>query len=453
MFKKILIANRGEIALRIIRGCKELGIPHALVFSEADRDSLPVQLADEAYCIGPPSVSDSYLNIHNLISAAKVAHADAIHPGYGLLSESLKFAQICAAEEIVFIGPSPESLRMMGDKAIARETAMSAGVPVVPGSKPLKTVHEALSFAATASYPFMLKAVSGGGGKGMRVIHSQEELERMFETASAEAQSSFGDPTMYLEKYIANARHIEFQIASDRYGNTLYLGERDCTLQRRNQKLVEEAPAISLTPELRAEMGEYAVKVARECGYFTVGTVEFIYDLDEDNFYFMEMNTRIQVEHPVTEELTGVDLVKEQICTARGEKLSFSEPPLLNGHTIECRINAEDPLKNFTPSAGKIERLVLPGGIGVRVDTHVYQGYKIPPYYDSMLAKIIVHAATRDEALTRMDRALSETIIEGVPTTIPLHKLFMNLSEFRTNQISTSFVEKNLNRILSMIEV
>ncbi len=450
MFKKILIANRGEIALRIVRACKDMGIASVAVYSEADCESLHVRTADESYCIGPASVKDSYLNIANIISAAIVSGADAIHPGYGLLSENVRFAEICASHGIVFIGPSIESIQAMGDKARARETMISAGVPVVPGSPVLKNFEDASEFAEKTGYPVMLKAVSGGGGKGMRILRNSQDLEKQFHMAQREAAVSFGDDRMYLEKFIDSARHIEFQILADKHGNIVHLGERDCSSQRRNQKLVEESPSPALTKELREQMGEAAVKAAAACNYFTVGTVEFIYDLSENKFYFMEMNTRIQVEHPVTEMVTSVDLLKEQIKTAAGEKISFSKDDIkLRGHSIECRINSEDPFNNFSPSTGTISKLLLPGGPGIRIDTHIYQSATVSPFYDSLLAKIIAFGNNREEALAVLDRALSEFVIEGVKTTIPFHKAFIRSEAFRSGNISTSFVERNLDSVLA----
>jgi len=449
LFKKILIANRGEIAVRVIRTCKELGIKTVAIYSKADSESLHVKMADEAYCVGPSSVKDSYLNIPNIISACLVSKADAIHPGYGLLSENTKFAEICKNHKIVFIGPSVESISMMGNKATARETMITAGVPVVPGSSCLNNLNEALKYASEIGYPVILKAVSGGGGKGMRVIRTSSELQKQFPLAKSEALVSFGDDRMYLEKFIESAKHIEFQILADKYGNTFHLGERDCSSQRRNQKLIEESPSPVVSDKLRNEMGDYAIKAAISCRYFTVGTIEFIYDLSENKFYFMEMNTRIQVEHPVTEAVTFSDLVKYQILISAGEKISFKKDIKLSGHAIECRINAEDPFNDFAPSTGKIVKWYLPGGFGVRVDTHVYQGAEVTPFYDSLLAKLIVFGQNRDEAIVRMDRALSEFTIEGVKTTIPFHKALLNMQAFREGNISTSFVEKNLKDILA----
>ena len=453
MFKKILIANRGEIAVRIIRTCKEMGIKTVVVYSKADENALAVQNADEAYCIGPASIKDSYLNIHNIISTAVLTKADAVHPGYGLLSENIRFAQVCRSHNITFIGPSPESISMMGDKAMARETMIKGGVPVVPGSPCLEDTDTAMEYAQKIGYPIMLKAVSGGGGKGMRVIRSADELLKQFPIAQNEALVSFGDARMYLEKFIEHARHIEFQILADQYGETVHLGERDCSSQRRNQKLVEESPSSAISSEIRHLMGEYAVKAGKACGYSTVGTVEFIYDLNEDNFYFMEMNTRIQVEHPVTEEITSLDLIKHQILTAYGEKLNFRQNDVsLRGHAIECRINAEDPFNNFAPSTGKITKWCLPGGLGIRVDSHIYEGALITPFYDSLLAKLITFGNTRDEAILRMERALSEFKVEGVKTTIPFHRAFLKTENFKKGDISTSFVERKLENILMTLK-
>lgn len=445
MFKKILIANRGEIAVRVIRACRELGIATVAVYSEADRDSLHVKMADEAYCIGPAPSSKSYLNKANIIAAAEVSGADAIHPGYGFLAENANFAQICRDCGITFIGPPPEAIEKMGDKAVARETMIKAGVPVVPGTEgAVEDIDEARRIAEEIGYPVMIKAAAGGGGKGMRIAHNSHDLEKALQTARAEAEAAFGNPAVYLEKYVEEPRHIEFQILADHYGNIIYLGERDCSLQRRNQKLVEEAPSTALTPELRRKMGEMAVRAAQAVGYTNAGTVEFLLD-KHNNFYFIEMNTRIQVEHPVTEMVTGIDLVKEQIRIAAGEPLAWRQEDItINGWSIECRINAEDPARNFMPCPGKIEIYHPPGGPGVRVDSAAYQGYVIPPYYDSMVGKLIVWGRNRDEAIARMERALREFVIEGVKTTIPFHLRIMENAFFRRGEVYTNFIQRRM---------
>lgn len=442
MFKRILIANRGEIALRIIRACKELGIETVAIFSEADENSLHVRYADHSICVGPASPKDSYLNIPAIISAAEVSDAEAIHPGYGFLAENAHFAEICEQCNIKFIGPSPYSIKMMGDKAKAIETAISRGVPTVPGSKRiLKDENDAVEFAKKIGYPVILKATAGGGGRGMRVAHTELSLRNSFKTASQEAQTAFGDPSLYLEKYIEEPRHIEVQIMADTHGNYVALGERDCTIQRRHQKLLEESPSPMLNEKLRHEMCSMAIRIAKAVKYEGAGTIEFIMDSDK-NYYFMEMNTRIQVEHPVTEEVTGFDLVKEQILIASGEKTTIPNKDLkLRGHAIECRINAEDPDNNFIPSPGTITEYNVPGGHGIRVDTHVYKGYKIPPYYDSMVAKVIAHGVNRHDAINKMKRALDEFIIEGIKTTIPLHKKILDNKNFLVNNYSTRFIE------------
>ncbi len=444
MFSKILIANRGEIALRIIRACRELGVNSVAVYSEADAKSLHVELADEAICIGPPQASQSYLNASRLITAAEITGAEAIHPGYGFLAENSSFAEMCDRCGIVFIGPTAEQIRLMGDKVKARETAVAAGVPVVPGSQAaVKSVEEAGELARRVGYPLMLKASAGGGGKGMRLVQSATELANAFAAASAEAMAAFGNPELYFERYISPARHVEVQLLGDQSGRVVHLGERDCSIQRRHQKLLEESPSPAMTPELRARMGEAAVRLARSVNYCGAGTVEFLLD-EEGNFYFMEMNTRIQVEHPVTEMVTGIDLLKAQIRIAAGEPLSLKQEDLaLRGHSIECRINAEDP-DTFVPSPGKILSLRLPGGPGVRVDTHLYAGCTIPPFYDSLMAKLIVHGEDRAEAIARMLRALDELKIEGVKTTIPLHKRILSSPEFRAGRVSTRFLESVL---------
>ena len=443
MFSKILIANRGEIALRIIRACKELGIATVAVYSEADRDSLHVRFADEAVCIGKAPSTESYLNIPAIISAAEITDVEAIHPGYGFLSENAHFAEICESCKIHFIGPTPETIRMMGDKITAKETARKAGVPLTPGGKGIiKTNEEALAIAKQIKYPVIIKATAGGGGKGMRVCHNDVTLLSSLKLAQAEAEKNFKNPDVYIEKYIQDPRHVEFQILADYHGNIIHLGERDCSVQRRHQKLIEEAPSPALSDKLRKRMGEAAVKVSKAANYRGVGTVEFLLDKSEE-FFFMEMNTRIQVEHPVTEMITGIDLLKEQIRMACGEKLKYKQEDIrIHGHAIECRVNAEDPDNNFIPCPGKIEQLNLPGGPGVRVDTHIYSGYKISPYYDSMVAKLIVHGRDRAEAIKIMRRALDEFYISPIKTTIPLHVQIMNHPLFVKGQISTHFLEK-----------
>ena len=440
MFKKILIANRGEIALRIIRTCKEMGIKTVAVYSTADRNSLHVRFADEAVCIGPPQSSQSYLDIARIISAATLTNADAIHPGYGFLSENSKFAQICAKHGFKFIGPTPEMIDKMGDKATARKTMIEAGVPIVPGSKDLiLSIAEGKKVALEIGYPVMLKATAGGGGKGMRIIWNEENFENAWNSAKQEASAAFGNDGMYLEKYIEEPRHIEIQIAGDQYGKVCHLSERDCSVQRRHQKLLEETPSPFMTPELREKMGLAAIKAAQSINYEGVGTIEFLVDKDR-NFYFMEMNTRIQVEHPITEEVINYDLIKEQIKIAAGIHISGKNyyPQM---HAIECRINAEDPFNNFRPSPGKIEVLHIPGGHGVRVDSHVYAGYTIPPNYDSMIAKLIAVAQTREEAIFKMSRALDEFVIEGIFTTIPFHVQLMQDPEFVKGNYTTKFLE------------
>jgi acetyl-CoA carboxylase biotin carboxylase subunit len=440
MFKKILIANRGEIALRIIRTCREMGIRTVAVYSTADKESLHVKFADEAVCIGKPAGADSYLNIPNIIAAAEITNADAIHPGYGFLAENARFAEICGQNGIKFIGPTPDQIRSMGDKITAKETMIKAGVPVVPGGGGLlESVEEAKSIAKEVGYPVILKATAGGGGKGMRVVWNEEELERNYNTAKQEAGASFKNDGIYMEKFVEEPRHIEIQVAGDRFGTVCHLSERDCSIQRRHQKLVEESPSPFMTPELRKAMGEAAKKAASAIGYESVGTIEFLVDKHR-NFYFMEMNTRIQVEHCVTEEVTNFDLIKEQILIAAGEKISGLdyEPTM---HAIECRINAEDPYNDFRPSPGKITTLHTPGGHGIRIDSHVYAGYVIPPYYDSMIAKIIAVARTREEAINTMSRALSEYVIEGVKTTIPFHQQLMKDENFRKGNFTTKFLE------------
>ena len=440
MFKKILIANRGEIALRIIRTCREMGIKTVAVYSTADKDSLHVKFADEAVCIGKPQSSESYLNIPHIMAAAEITNADAIHPGYGFLAENAHFAEICATYNIKFIGPTPDMIRKMGDKITAKETMIAAGVPCIPGSEGLlESIEEAKTLANKMGYPVILKATAGGGGKGMRVVWEEGEIQKAYETAKQEAAASFKNDGIYMEKFVEEPRHIEIQIAGDQHGNACHLSERDCSIQRRHQKLVEEAPSPFMTDELRKKMGEAAVKAAKAINYESVGTVEFLVDKHR-NFYFMEMNTRIQVEHGVTEEVISYDLVKEQIKIAAGIEISGKnyEPTM---HAIECRINAEDPYNDFRPSPGKITVLHTPGGHGVRIDSHIYAGYTIPPYYDSMIAKIITIAQTREEAIQTMDRALSEYIIEGVKSTIPFHIQLMKNEDFRKGNFTTKFIE------------
>lgn len=443
MIQKVLVANRGEIAVRIIRACRELGIETVAVFSQADRDALHVQLADEAYCIGPTASKDSYLNFTNIMSVATLTGCDAIHPGYGFLAENEAFAELCRECNVTFIGPSPEAIAKMGIKDIARETMREAGVPIVPGSRGvIESLEEARAIAAEIGYPVIIKATAGGGGKGIRVARNEEELVKGINITQQEAATAFGNPGVYIEKYIEDFRHVEIQVLADSYGNTIHLGERDCSIQRRLQKLVEEAPSPALDDDMRRRMGEAAVKAAKAVNYTGAGTVEFIYDHRNKQFYFMEMNTRIQVEHPVTELITGVDLVKEQIRVAAGEKLSLTQEDVsFNGWAIECRINAENPAKNFMPSPGKIAMYLPPGGPGVRVDSAAYPGYTIPPYYDSMIAKLIVHAPTREEAIARMRRALSEFVIEGIHTTIPFHIKLMEHEKFQSGEFNTKFLE------------
>lgn len=440
MFKKILIANRGEIALRVIRTCREMGIKTVAVYSTADKDSLHVRFADEAVCIGKAQSSDSYLNIPHIMAAAEITNADAIHPGYGFLAENAAFSEICAKYNIKFIGPTPDMIRSMGDKMTAKETMIKAGVPVIPGSEGLlESLEEAKSLAKDMGYPIILKATAGGGGKGMRVVWEESELERAYNTAKAEAGAAFKNDGIYMEKFVEEPRHIEIQIAGDQFGTVCHLSERDCSIQRRHQKLVEESPSPFMTPELRQRMGEAAIKAASAINYESVGTIEFLVDKHR-NFYFMEMNTRIQVEHGVTEEVINYDLIKEQIKIAAGVPISGRnyEPTM---HAIECRINAEDPYNDFRPSPGKITVLHTPGGHGVRVDSHIYAGYTIPPFYDSMIAKVIAVAQTREEAINTMERALSEYVIEGVKTTIPFHMQLMKNEDFRKGNFTTKFIE------------
>ena len=443
MIKKVLVANRGEIAVRIIRACREMGIETVAVYSEADRESVHTQLADEAICIGPAQSSESYLSMEQIISATITSGADAIHPGFGFLSENSKFAQLCETCGLIFIGPSSEVIWKLGNKSVAKQTMIEAKVPVIPGnSKSVYTVEEGLKHAEEAGYPVMIKAALGGGGKGMRTAHSSEEFENSFLTAQTEARNAFGDEAMYIEHFVENPRHIEFQILADHYGNVVHLGERDCSIQRHHQKLIEESPSPALTDKLRRKMGEAAVKAAKAAGYTNAGTIEFLLEKN-GSFYFMEMNTRIQVEHPVTEWVTGIDLVKEQIRIASGEKLLFSQEDItLTGHAIECRINAEDPAKNFRPSPGMITDLYLPGGKGVRMDTAIYSGYTIPPYYDSMLAKLIVHGKNREEAILKMRSALGEVIIEGVKTNVDYQYEILHHPDFVSGDTDIEFINK-----------
>jgi acetyl-CoA carboxylase biotin carboxylase subunit len=447
MFRKVLIANRGEIALRVINACKEMGIRTVAVYSEADRNSLHVKFADEAICIGPPKSADSYLNIPAVISAAEIAGAEAIHPGYGLLSENAGFAEVCRASNIKFIGPPPEVIRVMGEKSTARQTMKDAKVPILPGSDGvLKDEADALTTAAKIKYPVILKAVAGGGGKGMRIVRSKEELPALFQQASTEAMNSFGNGAMYMEKFIERPRHIEFQVLADEHGNVMSLGERECSIQRRHQKLIEEAPSLQITPKQREEMGKIIQRSLKDIGYWNAGTIEFLMD-EDGSIYFIEMNTRIQVEHCVTEMVTGVDLVKAQLRIAAGEKLKdiVPEVPKINGHAIECRINAEHPEK-FTPSPGKITVFNVPGGNGVRVDTAMYAEGVVPQFYDSMIAKLICHGKDREEAMNKMQRALSQFVVQGIHTSIPLHQRIFADAEFRSGDFDTKFMERFLER-------
>ncbi|OEH94488.1 acetyl-CoA carboxylase biotin carboxylase subunit [Bacillus solimangrovi] len=443
MIKKVLIANRGEIAVRVIRACKELDIQTVAVYSEGDKEALHVQMADEAYCIGPVASKDSYLNKTNLITVATLTESNAIHPGYGFLSENADFAELCRDSGITFIGPSPEAITQMGTKDVARETMREAGVPIVPGSKGIvETTDDAVALANEIGYPVIIKATAGGGGKGIRVAYNEDELINGINMTQREAETAFGNPGVYMEKFIEDFRHVEIQILADNYGNVIHLGERDCTIQRRMQKLLEETPSPSLTEELRQEMGQAAVRAAEAVNYSGAGTVEFIFDYVNSKFYFMEMNTRIQVEHPVTEMVTGVDLIKEQILVASGEKLSISQEDVtFNGWAIECRINAENPDKNFMPSPGEVKMYLTPGGYGIRVDSAVYPNYKIPPFYDSMVAKLISYGSTREEAISRMKRALSEFVIEGINTTIPFHQRLLEHEKFVEGNFNTKFLE------------
>ena len=447
MFRKVLIANRGEIALRVISACKEMGIRTVAVYSEADRNSLHVRFADEAICIGPPKSADSYLNVPAVISAAEIADVDAIHPGYGLLSENANFAEVCRASNIKFIGPPPEVTRMMGEKSTARQTMKKAKVPILPGSDGvIADEKEALEWAKSVGYPVILKAVAGGGGRGMRIVRNAEELPSMYQQASTEAANAFGNGDMYMEKFIERPRHIEFQVLADEHGNVMSLGERECSIQRRHQKLIEEAPSLMVTPKLREELGRTIKRALENIGYWNAGTIEFLMD-EDGKIYFIEMNTRIQVEHCVTEMVTGIDLVKAQLRIAAGEKLTsiITKPVEIHGHAIECRINAEHPEK-FTPSAGKITAFNVPGGNGVRVDTAQYAEGVVPPYYDSMIAKLICHGADRVEAMNKMQRALSQFVIQGIHTSIPLHERIFADEEFRAGQFDTKFMERFLER-------
>jgi acetyl-CoA carboxylase biotin carboxylase subunit len=445
MFNKVLVANRGEIALRIIRACHELGIKTVAVYSQADEESLHVQLADEAYCVGPAQSAKSYLNIPNIMSVALMSGAEAIHPGYGFLAENATFAEICADHQVKFIGPSAQMIRTMGDKATAKKTMADVGVPVVPGlDGTIADAELVKGWAKHAGYPIIIKATAGGGGKGMRLVKSEDEVETQLEMARTEAKAAFGNDEVYIEKYILNPRHVEFQVLADQFGNVVHLGERDCSIQRRHQKLLEEAPSPVVTTEIRERIGNIILKAIRKIGYEGVGTIELLCDSDL-NFYFMEMNTRIQVEHPVTEMITGIDLIKEQIRVACGEPLRITQDDVvLRGHAIECRINAEDPDKNFMPCPGTIDGYVAPGGPWVRVDSHAYSGYKIPPYYDSLASKLIVWGADRDEAIARMKRALNEYALTGIKTTIPFHLKLMDNPHFKDGkEVYTDFVVRH----------
>lgn len=442
MIKKVLIANRGEIAVRIIRACRELGVHCVAVYSTADKSALHAQIADEAVCIGPQSVADSYLNMNAIISACMITGCDAVHPGFGFLSENAEFARLCREHNIKFIGPSPESIEMLGDKARAKETMKNAGVPVILGSEgAVKSLDDAKATAAKIGYPVLVKASAGGGGRGIRLVESEDELESQLTIAQQEAKNFFGDDSVYIEKFIIRPRHIEVQIMADEHGNVVHLGERDCSMQRRNQKVLEETPSPVMTDELRRKMGEAAVKAAKVCGYQNAGTIEFLVDADR-NFYFMEMNTRIQVEHPVTEMVTGLDLIKEQIFIAAGEKLRFKQEDIrISGHAIECRLNAENPEKNFMPCPGKIEYLHLPGGNGIRIDSAIFSGYTIPPNYDSMIAKIIVFAKDRESAIDKMRSALGEVNVEGITTNLDYQYDIVTHPVFRSGEINTNFIE------------
>ena len=440
MFKKVLIANRGEIALRIIRVCKQLGIKTVAVYSQADRDSLHVRFADEAVCIGPPPGRESYLKIPRIIAAAEITGADAIHPGYGFLAENAGFAEICTTSGIKFIGPTPAMISAMGDKSVAKETMRKAGVPVVPGSESIvASPDEAREIARSIAYPVIIKASAGGGGRGMRIVREESEMDNAFGTARHEAEQAFNNPDLYLEKYIEQPRHVEVQVFGDEHGNVMHFGERDCSVQRRHQKLIEESPSPVVDDALRTKMGDAAIRGCKAVNYVNAGTVEFLVDR-EQNFYFMEMNTRIQVEHPVTEQVTGHDLIKLQLRIAAGERLPRKKI-VQRGHAIECRINAEDPAHDFRPSPGKITDFHMPGGFGVRVDTHAYAGYSVPPYYDSLTAKLIVYAQTREGAINKMAGALEEFVIEGIKTTIPFHRQVMQNEKFRSGRFDTSFLD------------
>ena len=445
MFNKVLIANRGEIALRVIRACRELGIKTVVVYSQADADSMPVRLASEAVCIGPAPAASSYLLIERILSVAAICDVDAIHPGYGFMSENAYFAEACRKHGITFIGPTPEAMRALGDKSSARDTMKRAGVPVTPGSDgPIASEADALKIAHQLKYPVIIKASAGGGGRGMRIAHNDPSLIQGYYAAKKEAESAFGDGTLYMEKFIVNPRHIEVQILADNFGNIIHLGERDCSVQRRNQKLIEESPSPALSQKLREKIGLAAVKAARAANYSSVGTIEFLLNSD-NSFYFMEMNTRIQVEHPVTEMITGIDIVKEQIRLAAGEKLTLKQKDIVfRGHAIECRINAEDPARDFAPSPGLVSLLVPSGGPHVRFDSHVYSGYRIPPYYDSLIGKLIVHGSDRADALAICNRALDETIVEGVRTTIPFQKRVIRHKSFIEGKYDTGFVARLL---------
>jgi len=444
VFKKILIANRGEIALRVIRAAHELGIRCVAIYSEADRDSLHVKLADEAYCIGPAPSNQSYLNIPSIISVAEISGAEAVHPGYGFLAENAKFVEICEEHRIKFVGPKIEAMQKMGDKSTAKETVKRVGVPVVPGSEGnVKDEKEAKAIAKNIGYPVLIKATAGGGGKGMRVVREESELSELYKTARAEAEAAFGNPAVYIEKYIEESRHIEVQILADEHGNTIHLGERDCSIQRRHQKLVEESLSPAVDHRLRNKLGEAAIKVAKAVRYVNAGTIEFLFD-PTGRFYFMEMNTRVQVEHPVTEMITSVDIIKEQLLITAGEHLDIKQGDVkFHGHSIECRINAENPEKNFMPSPGEVTIWHPPGGPGIRVDSHVYQGYHILPNYDSLIAKLIVWGRDRKEAMDRMRRALGEFVIDGIHTTIPFHLKVMDNEDFKAGKVSTRFIEKH----------
>jgi acetyl-CoA carboxylase biotin carboxylase subunit len=446
MFNRILIANRGEIAVRIIRACREMGIETVAVYSTMDKDALHVQMADEAVCVGPPKGKDSYLNMENIISATILTGAQAIHPGFGFLSENSRFAEMCEQCNIVFIGPDANMIDLMGNKSKARETMIKAGVPVVPGSEgAVGDLEEALEIAEEIGYPVMIKASAGGGGKGMRLAYTKEEFVKAFNTAKSEAKASFGDDTMYIEKFVESPRHIEFQILGDSFGNVVHLGERDCSIQRRHQKVIEEAPSMAISPELREKMGRDAILAAKSIGYKSAGTIEFLLDKNGD-YYFIEMNTRIQVEHPVTEMVTGIDIIKEQIKIAGGLPLSFTQDDIkISGHAIECRINAENPNKGFMPSPGTVKSLHFPGGFGIRIESALYEGYKIPPTYDSMIAKLIAYGKDREDAIAKMKCALGEFIIEGMDTNIDFLFQILHIEDFEKGNIDTSFIEKHFN--------